>query len=242
MKHVKDIMGVPIYSHKGKFFICVDHLGSFEHTELLGRLEGIDPEPKKDGNELVREIRKRYNIHKKNKFLNSSFYVYPEQIYNALGKHYNAGRITEEQIQLGFISLCSAVDTSMIQFFLNSGLTNHHALMDFISIVNNGIISHPKEGKGAKMLTGFIENGKVTPNQIEEAWFWMIQNKKHLSRSLTSIPGILPNFLNLDTGKLKVPNTTFSSNYSLEDLLENSNGCGQIGFEECKNKFDNLEN
>jgi len=199
MKLYKSVEGIEIYQDRNDLYIKLNQLAQITEpvkTILLGENSNLDIEFNEKRSILsdIMEIRGNYTFNINNKYI-QTFTKYREEIYDTLCKRYSKGQVSHPTLHIGFEFLQGVSDVSLPAFLSMCGLTHHMALMDFIFIVNRGIISAPsKEAKGCQLLCKWLQEKKIAVNDIEDAFWWMRKEKKYLAPSLTSLASILSDY------------------------------------------------
>ncbi len=214
MKLHSQVQGVSLFSHGNKFFINVDDLIHLDdELKTLITRKALISQPKTYSSAFIETVRETYDVYKGNKYI-KTFGKSKECLYKVLVTRLNKGQTSEVDLSNAFSKLSGKFDTCLLEFLILSIPNLHVALIDWVYIMNKGMIANAgKEASGAKKLVEWVSNKTCTAKDIEDCWNWFTNDKKKsefYSRSLTSIVSLLPSYINNNKQKED----------TLEDLLE----------------------
>jgi hypothetical protein len=155
-------------------------------------------------------LRNKFQLYSGNGYLRS-FAAHKTQFYKTLAYRVAAGEVTQASIEEAFYEMTLSRDFSIMQFLeklKNPKYTDTKVLVDFICVMLDGKISaFAAEKKGAKELSEWIEDGKVTLTEIEDCFLWLPNSGRGYKQSLISLKAALSAF---DTVKTLSSNGRFS--------------------------------
>lgn len=155
-------------------------------------------------------LRNKFQLYSGNSYLRS-FAAHKTQFYKTLAYRVANEEVTHEAVEGAFHEMTLNKDFSIMEFLeklKNAKYNDIKVLIDFIWIMLDGkIAAFVAEKKGAKELSEWIEDGKVTLTEIEDCFLWLPSSGRGYKQSLISLKAALSAF---DTVKTLSSNGRFS--------------------------------
>lgn len=155
-------------------------------------------------------LRNRFQLYSGNSYLRS-FAAHKIQFYKTLAYRVANEEVTHEAVEGAFHEMTLNKDFSIMEFLeklKNAKYNDIKVLIDFIWIMLDGkIAAFVAEKKGAKELSEWVEDGKVTLTEIEDCFLWLPSSGRGYKQSLISLKAALSAF---DTVKTLNANGRFS--------------------------------
>ena len=125
-----------------------------------------------------------------------------KQIFKQLALRVSRQEISKEDLSAVFSEMEKNSDFSVLQFLLelvnrSEKYTEHTALVDFISIFSDGMVSNfPAEALAISKLRKWVKEGKFTLLDVEDCFLWMqFCSGRNYDVTLTTVPKAMSGFL-----------------------------------------------